>query len=195
MRGKAARAARCGVSGFTLLEVIVVVALILIVSAIAIPQALSSLNASRGLAAARFLAARMHLARAQAVGRTATIALVFRREPRGIGFQVYQDGNRNGVRTVEIEAGIDRPVDNAVRLFELFPGVMIGAIPEAPTDDPIRLGASDILSFTPYGTSSSGTIYIRGRDGTQWAVRVLGATARARVLRFVPASGEWVNPY
>jgi hypothetical protein len=81
-----------------------------------------------------------------------------------------------------------------VRLFELFPGVAIGVSPTTPTDDPIRLGGSDILSFTPSGTSSSGTIYIAGRDGTQWAVRVLGATARTRVLRYVPEGDTWVAP-
>jgi type II secretory pathway pseudopilin PulG len=177
------------------LELVVVAALILVVSSIAIPQALASLDRSRGLAAARFLAARMALVRAQAVGRTATMALVFERGARGIAFRVHQDGNRNGVRTADIESRIDRPVEDAVRLFELFPGVAIGITPEAPTDDPISLGGTEILSFTPYGTSSSGTIYIRGRDGTQWAVRVLGATARTRVLRYVPERREWVNPY
>jgi hypothetical protein len=89
---------------------------------------------------------------------------------------------------------VDLPVDAPVRLFELFPGVAIGVSPTTPTDDPISIGGSDILSFTPSGTSSSGTIYIAGRDGTQWAVRVLGATARTRVLRYIAEEDTWIAP-
>jgi hypothetical protein len=167
----------------------------LVLSAIAIPRALVSLDHSRGLAAARFLAARMALARAQAVARSTTIALVFEPGPRGISFRAHQDGNRNGVRASEIRRRIDPPIDDPVRLFEQFPGSAIGVAAGGPVDDPVALGASDILSFTSTGTSSSGTIYVSGRDGTQWAVRVLGATARARVLRYVPATGAWVTPF
>ena len=61
--------------------------------------------------------------------------------------------------------------------------------------DPLRIGSSNLLSFTPFGTATPGTIYVRGRDGTQLAVRVLGATARARVLRYVPRTREWVETF
>lgn len=168
-------------------------ALILVLSAVALPQVLAGVDRSKGLAAARFLAARMALARAQAVGRSATVALVFDRDPRGISFRAYEDGNRNGVRTSEIKRSVDRPIEEPVRLYEQFPGVAIGlGIGGEGAADPVQLGTSDILSFTPLGTSSSGTIYVRGRDGAQWAVRVLGATARARVLAFDVPSRSWV---
>jgi hypothetical protein len=36
-------------------------------------------------------------------------------------------------------------------------------------------------------------VYVVGRDQTQWAVRVLGVTARARVLRYERVSGAWIN--
>ena len=170
-----------------------VAALLLVMSAVAIPHAMAAADHSKGRAAARFLAGRMALARTQAVGRGAVMALVFERTRRGVAFRVHQDGNRNGVRTTDIALGIDTPVEPPVQLFELFPGVEIGVTPAMSVPDPIRLGGSDILSFTPWGTSSSGTIYIRGRDGTQWGVRILGATARTRVLRWEPDEGEWVS--
>jgi hypothetical protein len=50
----------------------------------------------------------------------------------------------------------------------------------------VQLGRTNLLTFTPAGTATSGTIYIRDREGTQWAVRVLGATGRTRVLRYEP---------
>ena len=39
--------------------------------------------------------------------------------------------------------------------------------------------------------ATSGTIYLRGRDGSRVAVRVLGATGRTRVLRYVVPTGDW----
>ena len=166
--------------------------MVCVLCAIAIPQTLTTIERSRGLAAARYLAGRMALARAQAVSRSTTIALRFVATANGIRVTVIQDGNRNGVRARDIDLQIDRPIDEALTLSDLFPGVEIGLTPQMPGTDPVQIGGSDILSFTPHGTASSGSVYVRGRDGTQWAVRVLGSTARARVLRFVPASGEWV---
>ena len=128
------------------------------------------------------------------MARGTTLALVFNRTARGIAFRVHRDGNRNGVLTTDVRSGVDPPIDDRVRLYELFPGAAIGVTPSSPSSDPIRLGGGDILSFTPSGTASSGTIYISGRDGTQWAVRILGATARTRVLRYIPGRDAWVEP-
>jgi hypothetical protein len=96
------------------------------------------------------------------------------------------------VRTRDIDLQIDRLIEAPILLPQLFPGVEIGLTPQTPGSDPVQLGGSNLLSFTPHGTASSGSVYIRGRDGTQWVVRVLGATGRTRVLRYVPASSEWV---
>jgi hypothetical protein len=161
--------------------------------AVAIPQTLSVVSRSRGLAAARYLAARMALARAQAVGRSTTIALRFLEDEDGIRISTIQDGNRNGVRSRDIDLQIDRPIEEAVALSDLFPGVEIGLTPHVPGDDAVQLGGTNLLSFTPHGTATSGSLYVRGPDGTQWVVRVLGVTARTRILRYEPATWEWVN--
>ena len=135
----------------------------------------------------------MALARAQAVSRSAVIALRFESGDGGITFGVYQDGNGNGVLTRDIDAQTDRMIDRSVLLSDVFPGAEIGLLPNVPATDAVQLGGGSLMSFTPSGTSSSGSIYIRGKDGTQWVVRVLGATARARVLRYRPATRDWVN--
>lgn len=137
----------------------------------------------------------MALARAQAVTRSATVALRFQVNGERITFTVFIDGNRNGVRTRDIRALIDKPLEGPVSLSDLFPGVAIGLSTGSTPDDPLRLGASDLLSFTPLGTATSGTVYVRGRDGSQYAVRVLGVTGRTRVLRYVPASRDWVDSF
>jgi hypothetical protein len=135
----------------------------------------------------------MALARAQAVGRSTTVALHFQPDPTGITVSTIQDGNRNGVRSRDIDLHIDRPIEATVRLADLFPGVEIGLAPDTPGDAAVQLSGTNILSFTPQGTASSGSVYVRGHDGTQWVVRVLGVTARSRLLRYVPATNEWVN--
>jgi hypothetical protein len=189
--GRAPPVAR-GPLGFGVIDLVFASAALCVLCAIAIPQALATIERSRGLAAARYLAGRMALARAQAVSRSTTIALRFVEGSQGISISVIQDGNGNGVRARDIDLQIDRPLDAAIVLSDLFPGVEIGLIPQTPATAPVQLGGSSLLSFTAHGTATSGSIYVRGRDGTQWAVRVLGATARSRVLRLVPATKEWV---
>jgi len=174
--------------------VLFVTGLVAVLSGLAIPQVLTTLDRSRTWAAARYLAARMALARSHAVMRAAAVALRFDPDPSGVTFQMFVDENNNGVRTRDIDESIDRPLEAPARLSDLFPGVGI-AIEPGLGADPLRIGSSNLLSFTPFGTATPGTIYVRGRDGTQLAVRVLGATARARVLRYVPRTREWVETF
>jgi type II secretory pathway pseudopilin PulG len=175
--------------------VIFVAALFAILAAIAIPQATATVDRSRAWAATRYLWGQMALARAQAVKRSATVALRFEGQESRITFTAFADGNRNGVRTADIAANIDTRLDGPVNLSDMFPGVTIGVVPETGVIDPLQIGTSRILSFTSLGTATPGTVYIRGRDGSQFAVRVLGPTARTRVLRYVPATRNWVDSF
>ena len=150
---------------------------------------------SRGYAAARYFASRLGLARVQAVSRGAAIGLRFDPDPRGITFSVFQDGNGNGIRSADILAGIDSQIEQAVALSDHFPGADIGLTPNSPVNDPVQIGRTNILTFTPVGTATSGTIYISDRAGTQWAVRVLGATGRTRVLRYDASTQGWLVAY
>jgi hypothetical protein len=172
-----------------------VVGLVAIFGSITIGFLLSGVEHSRGYAAARYLAGRLNLARAQAVGRGAAIGLRFEPGPRGYTFSTFQDGNGNGIRAADIQSGVDRLVEPATSLFAQFPGVDIGVAPSTPVANAVQLGGTSLLTFTPLGTSTSGTIHIRDRAGSQWAVRVLGATGRTRVLRYEPRSGNWLVAY
>ena len=126
--------------------------------------------------------------------RSANVALQFKQAGSDFTVQMFVDTDYDGVRTLDIDARVDRPLGTPVRLSDLFPGVVIGAS-GALGNDAVRVGSSDLLSFTALGTATPGTIYVRGRDGTQLAVRILGATARTRVLRLVSRTGEWVESF
>ena len=180
--------------GYTLIEMLFTVGLIAVLSALAIPSALASVDRARATAAARYLASRMAMARSHAVMRSATVALRFDDSAAGVTFQMFVDGNRNGVRTRDIAARVDRPLDGSARLSDLFPGVAIAVSGDAG-NDPLRIGSSNLLSFAPLGTATSGSVYVRGADGTQFAIRILGATGRVRVQKFRSVSGNWVDAF
>jgi len=180
--------------GFTLIEIIFVIGLWAVIAGIAVPQVLVAVDRQKAWAAARYLAARMAMARSYAVTRSAYVALRFTRLGDDVMFQMFVDGNRNGVRTLDIGSRVDAAIGVSVRLSELFPGVVIGISTELGTD-PVRIGSTNLLSFTPLGTATPGTVYVRGRDGLQLAVRVTGPTGRTRLLRYVPRTREWVASF
>ena len=162
-------------------------------AAAAIPQSLAGLDRARTKGAARHLAARVALARMEAAKRGVYVALRFEGRGSAVSFAMFVDGNRNGVRTRDIERRIDRRIDSRVRLAEQFPGVTYGLSAAAGGGDPLRIGSSGLLSISPIGTATSGTLYVRGRDGTQLGVRIAGATGRTRVLRYDERSRQWMD--
>jgi hypothetical protein len=58
--------------------------------------------------------------------------------------------------------------------------------------DPLRIGQTSLLSFSPTGSCTSGTIYVAAPAGPQLAIRIMGATGRTRVLRFDRGAGQWL---
>lgn len=164
-------------------------------------SARSHLDELRTTAAARYVASRLQQARTRAVMRGRDTAV---RVSSGSVFTIttYEDGNGNGVLSADITSGTDLPVGVAERLPERFPGVDFGAKPAlpgaeggvAPGTDPIRTGTADGVTFTADGTASAGSLYVLGRGGTQFVVRIYGETGRTRLLRFYPVAGVWAPP-
>jgi len=189
-------------SGYTLIETMLVAALMVTLTAIALPLFGRAIEAHRAHGAARYLAGQFALARLEAVKRSRRVGLRFVGDGPDTAWTTYVDGNANGIRAPDIASGIDWMLRPAERLAVLFPDVVFGlqpSVPEigeqTPADgdrDPIRVGAGRIMTFTPIGTATSGTVYLHGRGMTQYAVRVLGVTGRTRVMWFDPGAREWV---
>ena len=187
-------------AAFSFIELLFVVGLAATISAGALPQLLTSVDDLRAAAAARYVSSRLQQVRMEAVARGRAVGIRFIRTSAGYSMTVYADGNRDGVRTRDIQEGVYWPLQPAERLPDRFSGVDFGTLPGLPPvdpssappgSDPIRLGSSDIASFSPLGTSTTGSLYIRGRRDAQYVVRVFGETGKTRALKFNPRSGEW----
>ena len=186
--------------GYSLIELTFVAGLVATLSAAAVPPLLASLDDVRAAGAVRYMSARLQATRMEAVQRSADVALRFTRTAGGFAYAVYQDANGNGVRTRDIQRGIDRQIQAPERLRDQFAGVDFGVLAGLPPidpagpppgTDPIKLGSSDILTFSALGTSSSGSLYIRGQRTAQYAIRVLGETGKTRVLKFDWRTRHW----
>jgi hypothetical protein len=155
-------------------------------------------NAAR--AAARFVAARLQQARVEALRRNSTVAVRF--DPDDVDrFAVYVDGDRDGVLQSDIANGTDPSIAADARLSDYTGEVTLRinqdvVEPEtglaiARGSDPLRIGASTLVSFSPLGSATSGTLYLAAPAGPQMAIRILGATSRMRVLRYDAGDRQW----
>ena len=187
--------------GFTLLELLFVLGLLAAAAVVAVAGTGPALDEIGTSLAARYVEGRIADARMRAIGRSVRVGLYFERSGTGYRFAEYLDGNGNGIRSPDIVARVDTQVEGWQSLGESFRGVEFGLLPGVPEVDAaaagtnldgVRLGVSRILTLTPDGSSSSGTLYVRGRR-VQYAVRMLGVTGRTRVLRFDPETGQWTQ--
>jgi hypothetical protein len=187
-------------SGYSLLEIVFVAGMSVTLTAVSVPQMLSGLDDYRAAGAAHYISTRFQRARMEAVMRSAAVALQFTAAGTSYAYAEYVDGNGNGVLTREIRSGIDPLVRAKERLADQFTGVDFGALPGLPPidagatppgSDPIRLGSGNSASFSPLGSATAGTVYILGRGGAQYAVRIFGETGKTRLLKFDRGTSRW----
>ena len=191
--------ARSG-TGFTLIELLFVVSVIVILAGVSVPVTNAALDDLHTAAAARYMAGVVVSGRLNALKRAKFVGLRFEATGADYMFAPFLDGNGNGVRTADIRSGADLPLGPGERLSSSFPGVQFGLLAGVPdadgvrasSTDGVRIGSARILTMGPDGTATSGTLYVQGRRA-QYAVRVLGATARTRVLKFEPGAGTWIS--
>jgi len=185
--------------GFSLVEALVALAIIMVGAAVAFPVFQPRFAEAHILGAGQAFKSQFRLAHSMAVRGGVYTAIRFERRDGDVQFAVYADGNDNGVRSTDIEEGIDRLVAGPIPLTGGAPGVRVAINPGVPalppdhgdlTGDPIRFGRSDMLSFSPLGSATPGTFYLAG-DHAQAAVRVTGGSARVRLM--VWRGGRWIQ--
>jgi hypothetical protein len=189
--------------GFSLLEVLVILALVTVISAVTLPitERLRQEGKVRGAAFA--MAGRCGYLRMASVRRGARVAMRLRPQDGSWIAQNFMDGDWDGVLSADIASGRDPAIDQAADVREWFTGAQFGFAPgcslvdgsAVPADaSPVRIGAAGLLVFTPDGASSGGSLYLRGAPGiSSYAVVILAATGRTRLMRCPPGGGPWVQ--
>lgn len=186
--------------GVALIDVIVTVGVVGILAGIAIPALLATRERDAARMAARYMARRLDGLRIEAVRRNVVVSMRFDPDnPGRVG--VFADGDGDGVLQRDIDQGIDYRLAPDAALSDHVGSVDVRIARDVPDpdgsgtlragSDPVRLGATNLLSLTPLGTATSGTVYLSGASGPQMAIRVLGATGRMRVLWFDQARRTW----
>ena len=189
--------------GYSLAEVLLVLALLGMFVAFGAPAFGDALARARAQAAAREMASEMARLRGEAIAQHRRVALRFARGAGGFSFGTYADGDNDGVGAADIAAGVDTPLGPTRDLPTRFEGVDFGLLDQAipgippsgtpllPGSDPVRFGTADIVTFTPQGTATSGTLYISDGRDTIFAVVLYGRTGRIRTWRFDRTAWRW----
>jgi hypothetical protein len=184
--------------GLSIVEAAIALCLATALTALALPLTGNTVDEGRARQAAAFMAARLRDAKHQATMRGASAGLVFNRQSGRWLFELCLDGNANGLRRADLDAGLDTCPGEPLDLAVLFPGISVAVDPairgpegDPPTADPVRFGASDIASCSAFGGCTAGSLFLRSGRGVQFMVRIAGVTGRTRVLRYDAAAELW----
>lgn len=164
--------------GFTLVELMIALAVLGVLATVGVPYLLSALPAQRVNAAARHMLADFRLARALAVERGAECLAVF--DAAAARYTLLLD--TDGVPGV---SGGDEVV-KTVRLGDEYSGIEFG---NSQTANPVTF-AADTALFRPRGTSNGGSVFLRpsrdagGRRDRERRITVMATTGRARAFHW-----------
>jgi Tfp pilus assembly protein FimT len=184
--------------GASIVELLATLTVVAIAATLAVPATAALIDRAEVRHAAAFVAAALRSARERAVRTHQATALVFDESGGRWTFRVCVDGNGNGVRHADLWAGSDRCLAGPVDVGRRYPhtAIAVEATVSGPDGTPagadaVRFGASDMASFSPAGSATPGTLFLRSAAGVQYAVRVGNMTGRTRVLRFDAGAGQW----
>jgi type II secretory pathway pseudopilin PulG len=187
--------------GYTLLDTICTAALCTIMGAIAVPVIGGTLDRERTIIGTQYLAGQLQRARLEALKRARSVAVHVALVGERTSIQLFVDGDGDGVRQHDVDDGTDPPLTPREFLDDRSRGVSLrinqavadigGAGDLVAGDDPLRIGNTALLAFSPVGSATSGTFYIARHRGPQMAIRVFGGTGRVRVMTFDAQARQW----
>jgi len=190
-------------NGWSLIDALVTLVLLGILVSWSVAIAGRVVNDAHTAAAAREFAVLFQALRWKSVSENRNVGLFFEKPANDWLWWVVRDGNGNGLRSAEVRNGTDIKSSGPHRLETAHRGVRLGfpagqAVPAIPpqrgilaTNDPIRFGRSDLISFSPRGRSSSGTLFVTDGRHRLYGVRLYGATTRIRVWRWDDREMRW----
>jgi type II secretory pathway pseudopilin PulG len=190
--------------GYQLLEAIVGLAIVGITAGVLLPPLLRLADGRRVRLAAGELTGILREARSSAIRFNCRVGVKFVIEDDEVRWALYRDGDGDGVRSRDIDSGVDPPLGLPRTLTHLGRHVTFGFPPGPPPrdpgdprrrmrrlDDPIRFNRSDIASFGPLGGSTPGSLYVTDSRRHLAVVRVFGRTGKVKVLRWDAVEDRW----
>ena len=186
--------------GAALVDIIVATSICFVMAAITVPVIGGTLDRERTIVGAQYLAGQLQRARLDSLKRAQSVAVRLQVIDDRTEVRLFADGNGNGVLQRDIDRGIDPPLapvewldekarDISLRINQDITDVSGAAL--SAGDDPLRIGNTSLLAFSPLGSSTSGTLYVAALRGPQMAIRIFGATGRVRVLMFDAQTRQW----
>jgi prepilin-type N-terminal cleavage/methylation domain-containing protein len=189
-------------SGYTITELLTVIAIIGMFSAIAMPGWLTLQRHAAVRAAAEELQSVFRGARMRAIASGRNVGVRFTKSGTDWMYALYDDRNGNGIKTAEINSGVDKIIARPKRVLNTVRYANIAAPsktitdpdgdPLKPADSPVQFGSTAICSFSPIGGATPGTIYLTDGNGEIWCARVYGTSAKVRLLRYLGGK-KWVE--
>jgi len=166
--------------GFTIVEMVIVIAIIGILIVIAVPDFLGLTPRMRLKSAARDIVSNMQLSRINAVRDNSTWAVQF--DTDDAQYRVLSDDGADDTWNTG-----DDTVYKTVKLSD-YPGVSYGSGHGArPGDDSYPADGvsfnNNRVIFNSDGTSVSGTVYIKNDNGDTFAIGSLSAAGRIKTWR------------
>ena len=189
-------------SGFSLVELLLAALVLLLMMGLAQPGFANMRSQAQRLSAAAELQRLIWQGRTRALHQGVMVGFHFDQFPDGVTrYQLFQDGNANGITAADRERGIDPPVTRPLPLFKetgFRPELPPGTAPAVPPGrgafqggDAITL-TGDTLSFSPLGGFNNGSIYM-GNGREFLCLRLAGSLGRIKIFRWKPGQPAWLE--
>jgi Tfp pilus assembly protein FimT len=189
------------IRGAALIDIVFAVAVCATMGAVAVPVIGGTLERERIVVGARYLAGHLQRARLESLKRACAVAVRLELVGDRTQLRMFADGNGNGVLQRDIDRGFDvaltrlESLDDQVRDVSLRINQRVADVSSAATleagSDPLRIGNTALVTFSPFGSATNGTLYVAAPQGPQLAIRIFGATGRVRVLTFDAQTRQW----
>lgn len=187
--------------GYTLIDTVVAAGLCTVIGAMALPSIGMAMERERAIIGTQYLAGQLQRARLESLKRARPVAVRLELVGDRTLIQLFVDGDGDGVLQSDVSAGVDPPLTPPEFLDDRSREVTLrinqpatdagGSGALSPGDDPLRIGATALVSFSPLGGSTAGTLYVAARRGPQMAIRIFGGTGRVRILTFDAQARLW----
>jgi len=184
-------------SGFTLIELVIVLVLITIMTAMIIPEMRGTYEGELLRSTSRELVRGLSLAHSQSITLNQRHRLVIDREKNRCRVERFARGEEEGNGYVPVRGlpGAEAALSDKITIEMKAPGEAAdgeGSAVNGPGDPPSVTTAFPgmAVEFLPDGTAQAMEIHLRDRGGFGYALRVSPITARVKVVELERRGGD-----